>query len=172
MGDVTVPFTRADYERLPEGFPAQLVEGELVRDPAPTYGHQWTILALLHLVEHLVRPGLVVLPPIDVGIDNENVYQPDLVVLRQRPPPDVHDVGIPWIAFEVLSPSTSRRDRRVKTPRLVAAGVAEVWLVDLDSPSVEVHDAHGVRTARGDESIASHVLPGLSIVPSALLPPR
>ena len=33
-------FTRRDYEALPEGFPAQLVDGFLVREPSPSYGHQ------------------------------------------------------------------------------------------------------------------------------------
>ena len=33
-------FTRIDYNRLPQGFPAQLIEGAFVEEPAPTYGHQ------------------------------------------------------------------------------------------------------------------------------------
>ena len=36
---MTALFTRAQYDQLPEGFPAQLIEGDLVRDPAPTYGN-------------------------------------------------------------------------------------------------------------------------------------
>jgi hypothetical protein len=32
-------FTRADYDLLPEGFPAWLCQGELIRDETPTYGH-------------------------------------------------------------------------------------------------------------------------------------
>ena len=38
MRPVSTLFTRADYDRLPEGFPAQLIHGWLVRDPAPSYG--------------------------------------------------------------------------------------------------------------------------------------
>ena len=36
----TTRFDRADYMRLPEGFPAQLIGGFLVRDPSPVTGHQ------------------------------------------------------------------------------------------------------------------------------------
>lgn len=32
-------FTRADYDQLPEGFPAELVEGCLVKERAPTFDH-------------------------------------------------------------------------------------------------------------------------------------
>ncbi|MHC4340551.1 MAG: hypothetical protein ACYSX0_10110 [Planctomycetota bacterium] len=35
-----VKFTRADYERLPEGLPAQLLDGQLVKAPSPTFLHQ------------------------------------------------------------------------------------------------------------------------------------
>ncbi len=53
-------FTRADYDRLPEGFPAQLIEGFLVKQPAPTYGHQALVLELaLKLVARVGRPLVV-----------------------------------------------------------------------------------------------------------------
>ena len=33
-------FTLREWMALPEGFPAQLFDGQLVREPSPTYGHQ------------------------------------------------------------------------------------------------------------------------------------
>ena len=33
-------YTYSDYEKLPEGAPYQLIEGELVMTPAPTPYHQ------------------------------------------------------------------------------------------------------------------------------------
>ncbi|RMH05898.1 MAG: Uma2 family endonuclease, partial [Aquificota bacterium] len=33
-------YTLEDYERLPEGSPYQLIQGELVMSPAPSYEHQ------------------------------------------------------------------------------------------------------------------------------------
>jgi Uma2 family endonuclease len=161
-------FTRADYDRLPEGFPAQLVAGRLVREPAPTYGHSRIGSQLHAQLVALVGAARALHAPADVGIDRFNVFQPDLLVLRDLPPDDVHDVGIPLLAVEILSPSTARRDRRAKLHRYLAAGVAEVWIVDPEGKTVEVFDANGRRAAAADETIASRALPGFEIVPSAL----
>jgi Uma2 family endonuclease len=173
MKTVTGLFTRADYERLPEGFPAQLVDGFLVKEPSPTPYHQ-TLAGRLHrrLVD-LVGDGRVVIAPADVWIDDHNVYQPDVVVLAERLAIDARDVGMPILAIEVLSPTSAPRDRRTKTPRLLAAGVAEVWLVDAATQTVERHDAAGGRTAQGTEVLVSDVVPGFELVPAVLFaPPR
>ena len=164
-------FTRADYDRLPEGFTAQLVHGHLVRQPAPTYGHQVFQGRLLAQLIGLVGDGHVVPAPCDVGIDEFNVYQPDILVLRDIPPLDVHDVGIPLLAIEVLSPSTARRDREVKRRKLIEAGVAEVWIVDPATKSVELHTAAGRRVVEGDEALRSAVVDGFEVVPSRLFAP-
>jgi Uma2 family endonuclease len=164
-------FTRSDYDLLPEGFPAQLVNGCLVREPAPTYGHQRVAQALNLRLAALVDSRRVVCAPIDVGLDQHNVYQPDIVVLPHVPPDSVRDVGVPLLAIEVLSPSTARRDRRVKLPRLLAAGTREVWIVDPVAQSVEVHDAAGCRSVTGGESLASNVIVGFHVSPSDLFPP-
>lgn len=168
MRSTTGAFTRADYECLPEGFPAQLVNGWLVKEPSPTYGHQALVLRLGRALASLVPEGLVVLAPADVVIDERNVFQPDVVVLRARPAWDGRDVGIPRLAIEVLSPSSARQDRARKAPRLLAAGVEEVWLVDPTTESVEVLDRAGRRVASGDETLASRALPGFEVVPRAL----
>jgi Uma2 family endonuclease len=168
MGVISAPglFTRADYELLPEGFPAQLIDGWLVKDACPTYGHQ--SVASWFNVRLAERVGFArVLPaPIDVGIDDHNVFQPDVVVLRDVPRDDVHDVGIPLIAVEVLSPSTAERDRETKCPRLLAAGVAEVWIVDPMAKTIERHDGGGVAVASGDDVLRSAAVPGFAAGPA------
>jgi Uma2 family endonuclease len=168
---MTERFTRADYALLPEGFPAQLVRGELVKEPAPTYGHQ-CVLSLLHAaLVRLVDPRLVLPAPADVEIGEHDVYQPDLVVLRRAPPWGRSDVGIPLLAVEVLSPTSARRDRNVKAGMLLQAGVEEVWLVDPVAATVEVRRREGTWHAEGDEPIASEAVRGFSVVPSHLLSP-
>jgi Uma2 family endonuclease len=161
-------FTRADYELLPEGFPAQLIDGWLIKEPSATYGHQ-SVASWFHyqLVQRLGYRR-VLQAPIDVGIDEHNVYQPDVVVIREIPDDRVHDVGIPLLAVEVLSPSTARRDRKTKCPRLLAAGVAEVWIVDPIAHTVERHDAGGVATASGGEVLRSAAVPGFEVCPATL----
>lgn len=161
-------FTRTDYNRLPEGFPAQLVSGFLVKDPSPTYGHQVFAGTLYTRLAHLVGNQRAVMAPCDVGIDEFNVYQPDVLVLRDIPSYDVCDVGIPLLAIEVLSPSTARRDREVKRRKMIAAGVAEVWIVDPVAKTVEMHTNAGSRVAVGDDVLRSDAVPGFEVGPSAL----
>jgi Uma2 family endonuclease len=161
-------FTRSDYERLPEGFPAQLVAGGLVKEPSPTYGHQYVASVLHARLAALVGLGRALHAPQDVGVDEFNVYQPDVLVTRAVPSFDARDVGIPLLAIEVLSPATARRDRDVKRRRLLHAGVGEVWIVDPATETVEVYDAAGVRAASGSETIRSRVVPGFDVVPASL----
>jgi len=156
-------FTQTDYDRLPEGFPAQLIDGMLVRDPSPTYGHQDLQMRLLRLLIPLVEPGLLVASPADVLIDEHNVFQPDIVVLGAIPPRDSHYVGTPRVAFEIFSPSTVARDRDQKTPRLLELGVQEVWLIDPRAGTIECWTQTGTRTAVGDQAIHSGVIPGFSL---------
>src|ERR1051326_783494 len=165
------PFTRADYNLLPEGFPAQLVEGMLVKEPAPTYGHNLLARRLLAQLIGLVGVERAVHAPQDVGLDDWNVYQPDVLVLREPAPLDVSDVGVPMLVIEVLAPATARRDRVVKTRHLLEAGVGEVWLIDAATATVEMIDASSRRSARGNQPISSRVVAGFEVVPRRLFSP-
>src|SRR5262245_18064242 len=104
-------FTRADYDRLPEGFPAQLIAGWLVKEPSPLYHHQRLAARLWRDLVAIVGPDLAPLTPVDVLIDDHNVFQPDVVALPEPGPDDDHYVPTPRLVVEFLSPSTRRRDR-------------------------------------------------------------
>ena len=163
-----IQFTRREYDLLPEGFPAQLVEGCLVRSPSPTYGHQAIVNRLLaalfgQLAVDCIRPA-----PMDVILDEHNVYQPDVLVFREPPPDEGRGEILPLVCFEVLSSSTARHDRETKLPRLLAAGISEVWILDPRQRTIEVHDGGRARIAREDESIRSRILPALCLTPAAL----
>lgn len=62
-------FTRKDYDLLPEGFPAQRIEGFLLRSPAPTYGHQGVVNRLLAALFEHVPVNYVHPSPLDVILD-------------------------------------------------------------------------------------------------------
>jgi Uma2 family endonuclease len=138
-------FTRADYMLLPEGFRAELIDGALVKEPAPTGWHQRLVREiLLELVACLGRER-VIQSPIDVFVDEHNVLQPDVAVLPEDEliRPGTAAIGIPILVVEVLSPSTARRDRDVKTHTYLRAGVREVWLVDPDTRCAEIVTSSG-----------------------------
>lgn len=165
---VDAVFTRADYMQLPEGFPAQLIEGCLVREPAPTFRHQ-SLKGRLHLQLHaVVGDRRVCMAPLDVILDELNVFQPDLVVFPEALPLDTEEVPVPVLAVEILSPSTADRDRGVKARRLLAAGVREVWLVDAGEGTIEIRTTDGGDLHRDDRPARSRAVSGLEIVPTEL----
>ena len=168
METMTTAFTRVDYDRLPEGFPAQLIEGCLVKDATPVSGHQTLITALIGVLRPLVGTRRVVASPVDVPIDEINVFQPDVAVYRDPLPPHERWAEVPLLAFEVLSPSSARRDRGWKARRYLEAGVEEVWIVDPDARTIEVRSKAQQRQASGREALASEALPGFHLVPDAL----
>jgi len=161
-------FTRADYERLPEDFRVELIEGGLLKMTPPTLGHQEAALRICEALRAIARDRTF-MGPVGVLVDDENVLVPDVVVLRSRPPLGARYVTDPLLVVEVLSPSTADRDRGVKAGLYLRAGADEVWLVDLDAGTAEVRRPEGGRTFRGDDEATSGALPGFRLVPSRLL---
>lgn len=169
--------TRADYEALPEGTRMELCDGLLVKQPSPRFGHQRIVDAILRaLHEHLgggPATGPRALPgPVDVLVDEINVFVPDIVVLDTLPDDEAPYVGVPRIVVEVLSPSTRDRDRDYKARRLLGLGVREVWLVDRHARTVDIVGLEGLRRAEGSAALHSDALPGFTLVPDAVFGPR
>ena len=75
--------------------------------------------------------------------------------------------GAPDMVVEILSPSTSARDRWIKFNQYLQAGVREYWIVDPDSRTLSVHvleNGKYVTTAYGDTGTVSvRVLDGCVI---------
>jgi Uma2 family endonuclease len=105
---------------------------------------------------------------VDVPIDEFNVFQPDLAVFAGPVPWDARCTEIPAVVFEILSPTSRRRDRRVKAPLYLSAGVREVWLVDPEERRVEIVTPEGSRTVGDADPATSPHLPGFVLVPRDL----
>lgn len=113
--------TVKDYIELPEGPPYyQLIEGELIMSPAPSYSHQRTVGRVFLKLSRLSEEkglGEVLISPIDVYLDEKNVFQPDIAVLLKEGKAKVEEKGIfgpPDVVVEILSPSTAYYDLIVK----------------------------------------------------------
>lgn len=161
-------FTREEYRRLPEGFPAQSVGGDLIRDPAPTPGHQVLISRILAVLLPIVGPARTVRSPVDLGIDEWNVFQPDIVVWSRPQTWWARVAPVPVLVVEVLSARTRARDPERKAPKHLEVGVREVWIADPDRETIEVQTVEGARTVRGEQEARSAVVPGFSLAPEAL----
>lgn len=120
----------------------ELVDGELLVTPSPTYRHQMAVSGLhVALTEYLrvERVGRALTSPCDVELEPEFISQPDVFVV----PIDEHrrlDGGLPvralLLAAEVLSPSSGRHDRVRKRP-LYQRNVPDYWIIDLDARIIE-----------------------------------
>jgi Uma2 family endonuclease len=164
----TVPFTRADYAQLPEDLRVELIDGELLKMASPTMFHQELVLRIANALQEHTPPRTVFVGPVDFGIDDTNVLVPDVVALEAPPPHDAAGIEAALIVVEIQSPSTAARDRRVKADKYLAAGVAEVWLVDPGERTIEVRRPRERRTFADNEPARSHALDGFELVPSAL----
>ena len=67
MSIQTTKFTRADYMALPEGFPAQLIRGQLIKEAAPTPWHQ-VLVNRADLLPPEGFPVVGVLAPVNEGV--------------------------------------------------------------------------------------------------------
>jgi hypothetical protein len=59
--------TSEDYKKLPEGAPYELIEGMLVLEPSPEYGHQHVLMNLSSDIHQFVKDrdlGVVLIAPI------------------------------------------------------------------------------------------------------------
>jgi Uma2 family endonuclease len=121
----------------------EVVDGELLVTPAPTWTHQRVVRELLLELGPYARAqgNCEVLPsPADIELDLHGLVQPDVFVqgtVAGRLPMG-WNVGAPLLlAIEVLSPSTARADRTIKRRRFQRARIPEYWIVDPDARVIE-----------------------------------
>jgi Uma2 family endonuclease len=121
----------------------EVVDGELLVTPSPTWDHQRIVVGLLEALLPYVRSvgvGEVMISPSDVELDPHGLVQPDVFVhgLADGRPPKDWNVGAPLLlVVEILSPGTARADRTTKRRRYQRAGIPEYWIVDLDARTIE-----------------------------------
>ena len=122
----------------------ELIEGEIIVTPSPSLMHQIVVHRLDVLLDRAIVEaglGLVIGAPFDVFLDEQNVPQPDLmVVLRDREQVlgAVRLESAPSLAMEIISPSSATKDRVTKRDLYARHGVPEYWLVDPDAETVTI----------------------------------
>ena len=161
-------FTVDDYMALPEGFPAQLIEGGFVKEPAPTWRHQGVVIRLVTRLCAVAGEHRVLVSPADLILDRWNVLQPDVLVFAEdisgEDARGARAKGVlPVLVAEVLSPGTQDRDRGVKCAAYLRAGIAEVWIVDPDAGEIEIRTLTGTTRHLAADEAVSQVVPGFRV---------
>ncbi len=145
--------------RVPDhGRPWNLVGGEVVVNE-PTRVHarvQSNILVALELwTRQAAGRGCAGLP-IDIGLDDRNVFAPDVHWYREERVP-ANDAVPPYamadLAVEVRSPSTWRYDIGAKKSAYERHGLRELWLVDTVAETVLIYRRSKSDSARFDLSL-------------------
>ncbi len=140
--DTSRSWTVKDYQKLEEGLLAQLIEGQLVTSPAPSPNHQRVLRELFKTFNSFELKGEILFSPVDVYLDHETVFQPDLIFISQSDVSRISSRGIegaPNLVVEVLSPSNSFIDRNIKKRRFLEAGAGEYWLIDPANKTLEIY---------------------------------
>src|SRR6266567_4375473 len=137
-------WTVDDLRNLPDdGNRYEVIDGELFVSPAPSWRHQEAIAELHAILRAYLaheRVGHAFFAPADVVFSPRRGVQPDLFVvplMDGRRPEAFDDVKRLLLAVEVLSASTARADRVAKRTLFRDEGVAEYWIVDLDSRAID-----------------------------------
>ncbi|MBF0102744.1 MAG: Uma2 family endonuclease [Desulfobacterales bacterium] len=136
-----------DLYSIPNSMIGQIIDGDLIAMPRPTYRHSNVVSALEDEIGPSYRRGrngpggwiILFEPEIQFG---KNILVPDLAGWKKEhlpSPPETNwcEVSPDWVC-EVLSPSTIRIDRIKKMNIYAAYNVPYVWLIHPIDKTFEV----------------------------------
>jgi Uma2 family endonuclease len=177
-------FTNDDVERMLESGilgpedRVELIAGELIEMSPKGARHTATIIRLTELFSELFAGRALVSVQNDIVLGPLSRLEPDILLLRRRA--DYYHSRTPTAENALLlvevAGTALRYDREVKVPLYAAAGVPEVWIVDLVGEVVEVYEEPAgeryrqiTRYAAG-EQMAPRAFPNAWIDVAALFP--
>jgi Uma2 family endonuclease len=168
---VRVKLTYEDYACLPaDGKRYEVLEGELIMNPAPNLSHQGVSRNLeFILFQHIKENGAGALydAPVDVILDDQTIVQPDLLFVSQERAAILSSRGVegpPDLVVEIHSSSTMRTDRVSKFQIYARFGIEWYWMAD---PQVQVLQEYAL-SPEGYTLVSEHR--GNSLFKPALFP--
>ena len=133
--------TYADYLTWPDEERWELIDGTPYNmSPAPSFRHQRVAGLFFHVLEGKLkgRSCTAGIAPTDVVLSDFDVVQPDVfVVCDKKKITDANIQGAPDLVIEVLSPTTTVKDRREKKALYEKYGVVEYIIADPVGNAVE-----------------------------------
>jgi Uma2 family endonuclease len=144
MVKAKIKFTYQDYLCLPEDKRYEIIEGELVMVPSPTWSHQTISMKIFQALANYVAArnmGEVRYAPVDVILSEEDILQPDILYIAKSRRGIIKERGVygaPDLVAEILSTASGERDRGIKRKIYAKYGVREYWIVDPEAKVIEV----------------------------------
>jgi Uma2 family endonuclease len=139
----------------------ELIDGQLIVTPAPSWTHQWAVALLWRALHEYVSAnpvGVAMMSPSDLELEEGHITQPDVFVvpISTRHPKSWPAVKSLYVAVEVLSPSNARYDRVDKRKFFQRVAVPEYWVVDLDARLIERWTPTDARPEIIDDTLSWH----------------
>ena len=139
-------YTIEDIMALPENEHAELIDGQIYYQAAPSRKHQdisGELYAAIH--DYIKKNGghcKVYHAPFAVLLNDDSVYiEPDISVICDRNKlSDRGCEGVPDWIIEIVSPGSRRMDYMIKLFKYRTAGVREYWIVDYAKDMVMVYN--------------------------------
>ncbi len=171
----TQRYTAQEVEQMPIGPPYyELINNRLVEEASPEIPHQYSSMSLAACLFNFVEEkglGLVLEAPMDVELDDDNVFQPDILFISNERLGIIQEgrkiKGAPDLIVEILS-TNKKYDQEEKKYIYELHDVREFWLVDVKKKQVEVFE--NVRKefvlrqkAYVGDTVNSLILPGFSV---------
>lgn len=164
--------TYDDLLAVPEDIKAEIVGGELVTQPSPSFPHVNVQGGMSHFIGGPFHydtdgpDGWWIVCEMDVRFTPHDIVRPDVVGWRRSRLSSPHDARpvdvIPdWIC-EVLSPSNARHDRIFKQQLYARHGVPHYWLVDPAERILESYvlkDSQWVVAGTYDDTAVARIAP-------------
>lgn len=164
------PYTRRDFEALPDEPRQELIYGRFFVSPSPSLRHQTVIQVLYEELRQCAARsgGFCYFAPLDVHLGNHSAVQPDVFYVSPARREILKDAieGAPDLVIEVLSPGSARRDREQKLGLYAESGVREYWIVDAQEFQINFlvnDDGRFVVALASDGRYVSKALPELEL---------
>jgi Uma2 family endonuclease len=157
----------------------EFINGEIIMQSPAKLRHIEVSDSLHFLMTFYVKHrdlGLVAHEKLLVSL-SRNDYEPDVSFFRKEKSaaftPEQMQFPAPDFIAEILSPSTERIDRRIKKRDYALHGVAEYWIIDPETQTIEQHALEGEEYRllgiwQGDDSVASLAVEGFRIPARAI----
>lgn len=134
-------YTWDDYRNWPESEHWEIIGGTaFAMSPSPQCDHQDLCGAFYRRLQNFFKGkrGRAFISPMDVKLSEEDVVQPDLLVVCNSGQIKGHIEGPPALVVEIISEASVKRDRIIKTELYARFGIQEYWLVTPFPSLVEV----------------------------------
>lgn len=148
--DSRLKLSYEDYVGFPDdGRRHEIIDGDHYVSPAPYTYHQTLSRRIQFQLYSQIEEkglGLVFNAPTDLQLSQVDIVQPDLIIVFEAHRNIVTPTkikGVPDLVVEILSKSTSERDRGIKLELYQRSRVPEYWVVAPDEHTLEQHVLEG-----------------------------